>query len=150
MESFEGLRRISVACVVAALLLFPAVALAELAKWDQARVAQIAEEFAAAMKELRREIRAAPPNTDPTRQRARYEAIEDVRIMTNSSAHLASQLKAGKGREETFPTWRRLDLLRRDFEESARKSMIPDPIMEKILKAGELLIRLTPYFQERE
>jgi hypothetical protein len=68
--------------------------------------------------------------------------------MTNSAAHLSGQLKAGKGREETFSTWRRLDLLRRDFEESARKSMIPDAVMEKILKAGELLIRFSPYYRE--
>jgi hypothetical protein len=135
--------------IVAALafLLLPSVALGELAEWDQARVTQIAEQLAAAMKELRKEIQAAPAVTDPARQRARYVALDDIRIMTNTSKLLASKLKAGKGQAETYASWRRLDLLRRDFEESARKSMIPDPIMEKILKAGELLIRLTPYYK---
>ena len=42
-------------------------------------------------------------------------SLEDIRIMTNSSRHLANKLKAGEDREETFAVWRRLDLLRRDF-----------------------------------
>ena len=88
-------------------MLLPTAAFAELAKWDQARVTQIAEELAVAMKDLRKEIRTTPGSTDPARQRARYEAFEDVRIMTNSSRHLASQLKAGKGRDETSAPWRR-------------------------------------------
>ena len=33
------------------------------------------------------------------------------------------------------------------FEENARKADIEDAIMEKILTAGELLIRLTPYYK---
>ena len=88
--------------------------------------------------------------TDPTRQRALYVALDDIRIMTNTATLLANKLKAGEGREETFAAWRRLDLLRRDFEESARKAMIEDAIMEKILTAGELLIRLTPYYRAEE
>jgi hypothetical protein len=150
MESIRRLRGLTAAGAALALLLLPTVAPAELAKWDQERITQIAEEFAGAMKELRREIRAAPPSMDPTRQRARYEALEDIRIMTNSSTHLANKLKAGEGREETSAVWRRLDLLRRDFEENARKSEIEDAILEKIVKAGELLIRLTPYYTSEE
>ena len=150
MESNLRPRGASAVCAAVALLLLPAAGFADLAKWDQARVTQIAEELAAAMKDLRKEIRATPLSEDPTRQRARYEALEDLRIMTNSSKHLAAQLKEGKSRDQTFATWRRLGLLRREIEENARKSLIPDPIMEKILKAGELLIRLTPYYASEE
>ena len=147
MESIQRLRRTIALGAALALLLLPTAALAELAKWDQARVTQIAEEFEVAMKDLRQEMQAAPPMTDPARQRALYVALDDIRIMTNSATLLANKLKAGEGREETFAAWRRLDLLRRDFEENARKAMIEDAIMEKILTAGELLIRLTPYYR---
>jgi hypothetical protein len=147
MESIRRLRGITAIVAGLAFLLLPSVALGELADWDQARVTQIAEDLAAAMKELRRGVQAAPALTDPARQRARYDALDDIRIMTNSATHLAARLKAGDGREETFSTWRRLDSLRRDVESNARKSMIPDAIMEKVLKAGELLIRLTPYYK---
>jgi len=150
MESIRRLRKITAVGATLALLLLPTAALAELAKWDQARVTQIAEEFAGAMKELRKELQAAPAVTDPARQRALYVALDDVRIMTNTSTLLANKLKAGEGREETFAAWRRLDLLRRDFEENARKAVIEDAIMEKILTAGELLIRLTPYYASEE
>lgn len=150
MESIQRLRRTIALGAALALLLLPTAALAELAKWDQARVTQIAEEFEVAMKDLRQEMQAAPPMTDPARQRALYVALDDIRIMTNSATLLANKLKAGEGREETFAAWRRLDLLRRDFEENARKAMIEDAIMQKIFTAGELLIRLTPYYRVEE
>jgi hypothetical protein len=147
MESIQRLRRTIAVGAALSFLLLPTAALAELAKWDQARVTQTADEFAAAMKDLRKEMQAAPPMTDPARQRALYVALDDVRIMTNTATLLANKLKAGEGREETYAAWRRLDLLRRDFEESARKAMIEDAIMAKIVTAGGLLIRLTPYYK---
>jgi len=150
MESIRRLRGITAVGTILALLLLPTAALAELAAWDQERVTQIAEEFAGAMKALRKEMQAAPPSSSPTRQRALYVALDDIRIMTNTSTLLANKLKAGEGREQTFAAWRRLDLLRRDFEENARKADIEDAIMDKILVAGELLIRLAPYYKSEE
>jgi hypothetical protein len=150
MFSIRRLRGITAAGAALALLLLPTAALGELAEWDQARVTQYAEEYAQAMKDLRREIQATQPSADPLRQRARYEALEDIRIMTNSARHLANKLKAGEGREETIATWRRLDVLKRDIEENARRSDIPDATMKKILSAGELLLRLTPYYKAEE
>ena len=150
MESIRRLRGIPIVAATLALLLLPTASLAELAKWDQDRVTQIAEEFAVAMKDLRKEMQAAPPITDPARQRALYVALDDIRIMTNGSTLLANKLKAGESRDETFAQWRRLDMVRRDFEENARKADIEDAIMDKILTAGELLIRLTPYYRDEE
>ena len=150
MESIREFRGTAAVGAILALLLVGTAALAELAKWDQARVTQIAEEFQKAIKDLRKEIQAAPPVTNPARQRSLYVAQDDIRIMTNTATLLANKLKAGEGREETFAAWRRLGLLRREFEEDARKADIEDAIMAKILKAGELLIRLTPYYQSEE
>ena len=150
MESIRRLHGIAIFSAALALLLLPGVALAELAKWDQERVTQISEELVTAMKDLRQEMQAAPAITDPTRQRALYVALDDIRIITSSATLLSNKLKAGEGREETFAVWRRLDMLRRDFEENARKAILEDTIMEKILTAGELLIRLTPYYQSEE
>ncbi len=150
MESIRRLRGIAVISAALAFLLLPGVAFAELAKWDQARVTQIAEELVTAMKDLRRELQTAPAITDPARQRALYVALDDVRIMTNSATLLANKLKADEGRDQTYAVWRRLDLLRRDFEENARKAVLEDAIMDKILTAGELLIRLTPYYTSEQ
>jgi hypothetical protein len=147
MEPIQRLRRTIAIGAALALLLLPTAAFAELAEWDQARVTQIAAEFADAMKDLRLEMQAAPPMTDPARQRALYVALDDIRIMSNTASLLANKLKAGEGREETYAAWRRLDLLRRDFEENARKAMIEDAIMDKIMTAGELLMRFTPYYR---
>jgi len=146
MESIQRLRRITAVGAALALLLLPALAFAELAKWDQARVTEIAEELAPAIKELRQELMATQKSVEAVARRSLYEALEDVRIMVGSATHLASELKAGKGYDETYPIWRRLDMLRRDFEQNARMSELDDTLMEKILNAGELLIRLTPYY----
>lgn len=150
MKSIRRVRGITAVAATLVLLLLPTASLSELAKWDQERVTQIAEEFVEAIKNLRKELKEAKAITDPARQRALYVAVDDVRIMTSSATLLANKLKAGEGREETFAVWRRLDMLERDFEENARKALIEDAIMEKILTAGELLIRLTPYYKVEE
>jgi hypothetical protein len=150
MESIRRSRGIALFTTALAFSLLSAVAFAELAKWDQARVTQIAEELEPALKDLRQTMKDAPTSLDPSRQRALYVALDDVRIMTNSAALLANKLKAGEGRDETYAVWRRLDLLRRDFEENARKAVLEDAIMDKVLVAGELLIRLTPYYASEE
>ena len=49
MKSIQRLRRTIAVGAALALLLLPIAALAELAKWDQARVTQTAEQFADAM-----------------------------------------------------------------------------------------------------
>jgi len=150
MVSIRRLRGITAVGAVLALLLLPTAVFAELAKWDQERVTQIAEDFTRAMKDLRGEMKSVKAVTDPARQRALYVALDDVRIMTNTSTLLVNKLKAGEGRDQTFAAWRRLHLLRRDFEENARKADIEDAIMAKILTAGELLIRLSPYYRSEE
>jgi len=150
MESIRRVRGITAVAAAVALLLLATAAFSQLATWDQERVTQIAEEFAAAMKNLRAEMQAAPRITDPARQRALSVALDDVRIITNTSTLFANKLKAGEGREETFAQWRRLDMLRRDFEENARKADIEDTIMDEVLTAGELLIRLTPYYKSEK
>lgn len=119
-------------------------------RWDQERVTDIAQQLAEAMGELKDSLQDQPQSHDPTRQRALYAAREDVRLLASSTRHLAHRLEAGAGRLETYPIYKRIGMLRRSAEENGRKALIENPILGRITRAGELLIRIAPYYRELE
>ena len=116
--------------------------------WNQGRVAAIAEKLAAELAELQIQAAQHPPDISYSQQRAQYELEEDIRLLQNTSEHLAQQLKAGKGREETRPIFKRLETLRADAEENARKTVVTERILDQILEAGGVLLQLQPYYRE--
>jgi hypothetical protein len=122
---------------------------AELAKWDQKRVTAIATELSDAVAKAALEVeKGKGSRVDVGKERAFYEFAEDMRLAKNSSRHLAKQLQDGKGREETYPTYRRLKTIRNDAAESARRAVTPDSTIAAITTAGELMNRLRPYYEE--
>jgi len=118
--------------------------------WNQGRVTAIAEEFAAEMVKLQTEAKRVPPDISFSQQRAQYELQEDIRMLKNTSGHLASQLRAGKDREETRPVYNRLETLVKSAEENARKTLVPNTLMDQILAAGGVLLQLRPYYRDEE
>jgi hypothetical protein len=118
--------------------------------WNQGRVTAIAEEFAAEMVKLQAAAKRVPPDISFSQQRAQYELQEDIRMLKNTSGHLASQLRAGKDREETRPVYNRLETLVKSAEENARKTLVPNPLMDQILAAGGVLLQLRPYYRDEE
>jgi len=138
-----------VAALAAWIGLASSPASAELAKWDQPRVNGIATELADAVAKAALEVdKQKGGRVDIGQERAYYEFREDMRLAKNSSRHLAKQLQGGKGREETYPTYRRLKTLRNDAAENARRADMPDSTVAAITAAGALLQRLRPYYEE--
>lgn len=119
-------------------------------RWDQERVTDIAQQLAEAMGELKSALQAQPASLDPARQRAVYAAREDVRLLTSSARHLAARLEAGDDRLETYPIYKRIGMLRRSAEENGRKALIENALMARITRAGELLLRIAPYYRDLE
>jgi hypothetical protein len=137
------------AAVAAWLGLASSPAAAELAKWDQPRVTAIATELADAVAKAAVEVdKQKGGRVDVSKERAFYEFREDMRLAKNSARHLAKELQAGKGREETYPTYKRLKTLRNDAAENARRADMPDSTIAAITAAGALLNRLRPYYEE--
>jgi hypothetical protein len=133
----------------AALAAAPSSARAELAKWDQARVTAIATELAEAVSKAAIEVdKQKGSRVDVGKERAFYEFREDMRLAKNTSRHLSKELQGGHGREETYPTFKRLKTLRNDAAENARRADMPDSAIATITAAGELLVRLRPYYEE--
>ena len=133
------------------LLLAPVAVSAELPKWDQARVTAIAVELSEAVAKAALEVdKQKGGRVEIGQERAFYEFREDMRLARNSSRHLAKELQNGKGREETYPTFRRLKTLRNDAAENARRADMPESTLAVITAAGELMSRLRPYYEDPE
>ena len=127
----------------------PRNASAELARWDQERVAKIAADLYEAVKDLRDTARKQPPPTAGSLQtRSHYRLLDDLRLIRNETKHLANELKAGQSRDETFPVYRRVQGLRRTAAENARRLFIHEPVLAKIDAARDVLRRLRPYYEE--
>lgn len=118
------------------------------AKWDQARVTDIALKLRDAAKDLYVEALKSPDKPVGSSRRAQYSAREDLRQISNMARRLASQLKAGKGRDETQGIYDRLQLKRRDAEEEGRKIDIGQSVLDKIGPLNDLLRQLAPYYED--
>ena len=116
--------------------------------WNQGRVTAIAEALADEMAKLDLAAAKVPPDISFSQQRSQYTLQEDIRLLKNSSRHLATQLKAGKGREETRPIYDRMQQIRASAEENARRTLIPEQLMDQILAVGGQILQLQPYYRE--
>ena len=137
-----------VTAAAAAFLLTAGAASAELAKWDQERVAKYGEELAVATNDLKQALDDVGIQNF-AQQNAMYQVKDTVKILHNTATGLAEALKSGKGRDETMPRYRRLKSLQRDAQEEGRSADIPESVFEKVFAAGSALIKLAPYYEEQ-
>ena len=136
-----------VTAAAAAFLLTAGAASAELAQWDQERVAKYAAELSVATNDLKQALEAVGIQNF-AQQNAMYQVKDTVKILDSTAGGLAEALKNGKGREETMPRYRRLKSLQRDAQEEGRSADIPESVFEKVFAAGSALIKLAPYYEE--
>jgi hypothetical protein len=136
-----------VTAAAAAFLLTASAASAELAQWDQERVAKHAAELSVATNDLKQALDAVGIQNF-AQQNAMYQVKDTVEILHRTAVGLAESLKGGKSREETMPRYRRLKSLQRDAEEEGRSADIPESVFAKVFAAGSALIKLAPYYEE--
>ncbi len=131
-------------------LLVALASAAEPKPWDQAAVTELAKQLAESAGDLRDSVRRGPTSPSASQQRVRFQALDDLRVAANSVNSLARQLEAGAGREETYPTFRRIRMLRNDLAVQARRANITEPTLSKLETARELLEKLNPYYEAEE
>jgi hypothetical protein len=131
----------------AAFLITASAASAELARWDQERVAKYAAELKLATADLKQALESVGIQNF-AQQNAMYQVKDTVEMLDNTANGLDHALKKGKGREETLPRYRRIETLRRDAEEEGRSADIPDAVFEKVFAVGAALLKLRPYYVE--
>jgi hypothetical protein len=115
-------------------------------KWDQARVTQSAVDLNLAVKEAVLQVRKSPTQLAVQQRQVWYDLKESLRLLENSTGHLQTELQKGASAEETRATFDRIESLRRDAEETGRKSMIPAPVMDALVKAGAIHNQMRPYY----
>lgn len=143
------LRHRSVVFVLALLCssLLAGSALAELAKWDQTRVTNLAKELLEKVEGVATALRQGPQSNIGSGQSSSfYRLKQDVRRIRTEAKHLASQLEAGKSREETSPVFEDLVVMRNSAAAEARRMFMPDQTLAAITSAGDTLNRLRPYY----
>ena len=102
--------------------------------WDQAKATAAAQSLASSLDGLRTALRQQPSNTlaPGTGSRSLHRLRDRLRLMESESNQLAQQLGEGRGRDETFPIFERINLIRRDAVEQAQRMFIQKPVMEQI------------------
>ncbi len=139
--------RTGVALLAVISLLVAAPAATETQDWDQAAVTEIAKQLAAVAGDLRSSVRRAPQVPGHRRaRRARVQALDDLRVAQGSINSLMRQLEAGAGREETYPTYRRIRTLRRDIAQNARRALITEPTLGKLKTARGILDQMALFY----
>jgi len=131
------------------LSMFATSALAQATPWDQKAVTAIAVKLERSLRDLRVTVRRNPQATkgSPLR-RAQFQARESLQLLVRSSQRLSSQLREGEDLDATLPTYRRLQMLRRDAERFGRRANIPTPTVEQIVAAQALIDQLTPFYAQ--
>ncbi len=117
------------------------------ATWDQERVTAIALDLADDLERLEVRPPAAAPADDDEARRAGYQAREDIRLLVNTSGHLARSLAAGEGREATEPIYRRLESLRDSAEDHARRAGLGAATLEAVDEAEGELLELRAFYE---
>ena len=121
---------------------------AEPAKWDQKRVTSIAQQLAVAVGELRESVRKQPEFANSPHAKSRDQALDDLRTLKQVCDNLARDLKGGKGVEETYPIFQRIQTLRRDLDGHGRKADIKLDALNSYAKVADLLRQIGPYYEE--
>jgi hypothetical protein len=131
----------------AAFLITAGAASAELARWEQERVAKYAAELKAATADLKHALDGVGIQNF-AQQNAMYQVKDTVEMLDSTANGLEHALEKGKGREETLPRYKRIETLRRDAEEEGRSADIPEAVFEKVFAVGAALLKLRPYYVE--
>lgn len=138
-------RGVLAAAGAAAFLITAAAASAELARWEQERVARYAAELKLATADLKKAIDGVGIQ-NLAQANALYQVKDTVEMLDTAANGLDHALKKGQGRDETMPRYKRVESLRRDAEEEGRSADIPEAVFEKVFAVGAALLKLRPYY----
>ena len=134
--------------LLAMILLLPAAnARAELAAWDQAKVAALGKELVQASNALYETFRKQPPPSVGSMQSASYHRLKQfVRMLHVVSHEFAGSLEKGEGREQTLTIYDNLMQLARSARDDAAKAFVAHDVGERASAVRGVLNRLGPFY----
>ena len=135
-------------CLLAMLLLLPAaIARAELAAWDQAKVTALGKELVQASNALYETFRKQPPASVGSMQSASYHRLKQfVRMLHVVSQEFAGSLEKGEGREQTLTIYDNLMQLARSARDEAARVFVAHDVGDRAGAVRRVLNQLGPYY----
>jgi predicted RNase H-like nuclease (RuvC/YqgF family) len=116
-------------------------------EWDQAAVAGLAEKLQHSFDALRADARNRPPDNLGSGQSEYIERYQDIlRSLEDECRRLKREVEDGKGRADTLKTFERIDELRRDADEDARRLFLAKATIDKIQANRAELEQLRLYY----
>ena len=116
--------------------------------WDQQKATSAAQSLASSLDGLRTALRQQPSTSlaPGSGSRSIHRLRDRLRLMESEPKQLAQQLGEGRSRDETFPIFERINLIRRDAVEQAQRMFIQKPVMEQIEAARGPLKELAGFY----
>ena len=133
--------------VVFSSALFANPAGAELAKWDQTRVTEIAQQLAKACDAWWQAVLKEPGG--PMTEGDDSGLVEKAQVLQEKSMALAADLAKGKGHDETRNLYRSLKETVDDTEVEAKRAFLDEPTLDAWAKVADLLRQIAPYYDPK-
>ncbi len=121
-------------------------AAAQAQPWNQEVTTALAGELEDAVSGLREAVRQSPNMQYPTQRRRLYEIMDNLRLIEQSATSMHAALKGGAGMEETLPTYKRMQQVKRDTAVLAQHVDISAITRPKLDKAQGILDKLSGYY----
>lgn len=123
---------------------------AELAKWDQTRVTEIAQQLAKACDAWWLALREQPEGQIGSGDaQDEFALVKKAQVLQEQSRALAAQLAGGKGHGETRNIYRSLKEIVDDTEVEARRAELDEPTLDKWAEVSDLLRQIAPYYDPK-
>ena len=132
--------------LAAFLLVTSFTARAQTQAWNQEVVTTLAGQLEKSVSGLRDVVRGSPNLQNPATKRKLYEIMDNLRLIEQSASSMHAALKGGAGMEETLPTYKRLQQIRRDTEVLAQRVDITAVTRPKLDEAKGILEKIEPYY----
>lgn len=129
------------------LLALAGTARAELAKWDQAKVTELAQQLEAEAATLFRTMRDRQQPTLGSAQRMPWHRLkQEVRFLRRESRTLSQALQRGAGFDETLPSYEQMMATVRRAQANARSVFTVADMQQSADRAREILNQLGPFY----
>ena len=76
----------------------------------------------------------------------RHELIDKLRVIQNEARHLQARLEKGDGLSKTRPIYMRIDELRRDAAEDARRLFLTGDVTHAMEATRDIWLKLRDYY----
>ena len=148
MSRFHRPSRPLPALLIAAALLWPPGARAQLPEWNQERVASLAGQLVQAIGALLADPALEARQDTAMQQREHEAAISSARELERLAVAYQERVAGDYDREDSRPFWDQMATLRGDIRSYARHSWLPSATREKAERVNGVFDQLARYYSD--